>query len=263
MKTTILLFAFFFAFSILTIAQTTNPLDEKYMPPATSVFGSKLNKTIHTSSNGDNDQPDNALKIPLMEIPRGEFRMLYERKIVNKFSVEVGAGTSFVGDFVNKFVAGFMAGLWGDAIPEYSYFGYDVLPLKVMLDHSNFDYGYLYSFAARYYFSYGNIAPSYVDFTFKKVIQNYDLYGSAYVQSPFSFKNTFLTLNLGSSYQTGNEKIRFIHNLGFGLGAKIGEWDEYLPVDRYSTTTRYFKSGMKRRNITPLISVKYNIGVCW
>lgn len=99
---------------------------------------------------------------------RGEFRFLYERKIVHGLNVEFGLGAPFTSDYVNYISARIMGGLWNDSDAELYY---SVLPLHVMLDNGSFDSGLLYSIALRYYFVDGNNAPSFIDFSYKNVNQ--------------------------------------------------------------------------------------------
>jgi hypothetical protein len=231
------------------------------MPPATSVFGSKLNSQVYAPSNADSDQPNNAFKIPVLEFFRGEFKFLYERKIIKGMNVELGFGASFAGDFVNIISSYIMGGLWGilrlKSGPIYS-----VLPLKKMLSDGSFDAGFIYSIALRHYFEYGSNSPSFVDFSFKNVSQSFTLSGSRY--STFDYSNKFLTLNLGNSWQSEKSNPRFIHSLAIGIGAKLGRWDEYLQYTKGNLIYDYFyKSGNIRSGISPLFIVKYNVGLCW
>lgn len=263
MKTTILLFAFFFAFPIVIIAQITNPLDERYMPPATSVFGSKLNKQVYARTNTDSDQPDNAIKIPVLELIRGEFRLTYERKIVKGISLEAGIGAPFTGDFINRINSDFMAGLWGDPEMFDNLYGLPVLPLHAMLRDGSFDSGFLYSVALRYYFPYGNNAPSYIDLTVRNVYREYYLYGSNYRSRTFFNQNTFIAAHLGFSWETGESKARFVNSFAFGLGVKLGKWDEFKPNDSGIINPVFYPTGNERSSVSPLVSVKYNMGICW
>ncbi|MEI6347907.1 MAG: hypothetical protein WCP69_08175 [Bacteroidota bacterium] len=260
MKIKLVLIFAFFSIQFLK-AQNSNPLDEKYTPPRSSVFGSSQ-KNLNISDN-ENDSPCHAIKIPVLEILRGEFRILYEQRIINRLTAEVGIGMPVAGNFVNKAIAGIWFGLWGDPDPDYRDYGDTRVALKTMLDNSVFDSGYLFSFGLRYYFPMGNNAPSYIDITYKNVAQNFFIVNSSFLKSTFSYNNKFITVNLGYSWASGNSTIKFIHNLGFGLGAKWGKWDEFIATVPNLVSPKFNTTGNKKSNIVPILSIKYNIGLNW
>lgn len=241
-------------------SQTVNPLDEKYTPPKSSLFFEENSKR---ASFGGVDLSNHSIKFPVLDLIRGEFRVLYEQKVFNNFSVEGGVGLSFMKDFVNSKVAIVMAGLWGDADYDVGWHSYDRAPVKMMLDNSSFESGFIYSIALRYYFPKVPQSPSFIDITCKRVNLEHYVSGVNFRSSTFVYNNTYLTLNLGFSSKSDHVSRQFWNSLAFGVGAKFGKWDEYLPNYAPFLNPVYSKSGLFRKGVSPLFTVKYVVGICW
>jgi hypothetical protein len=233
-------------------AQNTNPLEDKNSPAKSSTFGSEKRE-----GNENEKQPKISFKIPMLELFRGEFRLLCERKISNGYGLEVGAGMSFSKDFINNMNSEYMAELWGDPLYDNKWSTPHILPLRTMLKNGQFENGLIFSLALRYYYLDRKF-PSFFDVTVKNTNQEFMLNGMNSQEASFKYNNVFITGNFGILFKMSSSKSNFVNSFSLGLGVKIGSWDEYLYNDQQFANSGYYKSGKKRIGVSPVFSIKYN-----
>lgn len=251
------------ALTLHAYSQNSNPLDERFTPPPTSIFAGKGKNDGGLNSSSSFTVLSHAIKISTLELSRGEFGLLYEQKLIKNITIEAGIGICFAENYVNQINSMIMGGLWNEEFYDKDYFLYNVLPLRKMLVDGSFSSGYLYSIAVRNYFSTFNNSSMFLDLVFKKANQEFFLGGKGYKNSSFSYKNTYVTLNLGYSWKSAIPKVVFIHNIGFGLGVKFSKWDLFMPINPNYYPFVYEKKDQLKTGINPIVSLKYNLGFCF
>jgi hypothetical protein len=253
------LFSLLILFYFQSFAQFNIPKDEKYTPPKNSIFN-KINTPVKNKTD-KYDQVNNAIKISLLELIRGEGRITYERKIINQISAEIGLGGQFVNDFVNTTLSGMWYGLWSDPNPDYTEVSDSRVALKTLFNNADLSSGSVISFALRYYFTKHQSNLSYADITYKNVYQNFEIFSGYFNQKKFSYINQLFLFNLGNTWVKNSAQSKLIYNFGIGLGFKLGKWEEFLKTE--STHLIYYKTGNYKKNIIPVLSMKFNVGFYW
>ncbi len=252
--------------SVLMFAQTTNPLDEKYKPPVNSVFGK--GDIGNSSSHSISDRKSNMISLGLTDFARQNIRLFYERKLTSSLAVSAGFGIGFGKDIIEQkltfyeFIKDF-----GDNSTREGLFLTDIY------NNSIFKSSIVFSLSLKNYYSEDASKSDYINFDWKMANNRFDLERNGmFDPSSLDFKSTvhYFSFMMGFVYRSGNGKINFVHDFSYGGGLKYTMYDTFIstlkPVDlqNYPEESWYRKKiGFNQRIFTPVILIRYQLGIGW
>lgn len=243
-------------------AQTTNPLDEKYKPPVTSVFGKGDVKS--SSFRSISDRKANMVSLVLTDLARQNFRLLYERKLTSTLATTAGFGLGFGIDIFEKHLNfyDFVEEREG-ALPREGLF------LLSLYNNSTFKSSYVFSLSLKNYFSEDASNSSYINFDWKMANNRFDLERNGkFDPSSLDFKSKvhYFSFMMGFVYRSGNGKINFVHDFSLGGGFKYVIYDTFIRTLKpaYPDDAWYRKKlGFNQTMFTPLFIIRYQLGIGW
>lgn len=237
-------------YSVPVEAQNSNALDEKNAPISASVFGS--GKGDSKSQSGCSIRTKRILKMPLAEILRKELSVKFEYQLKSHFSVNGLVGTPTGKDNIECF--------WSDVVNTDDCFA--------IQNSSLFKSGYIYGLSLKYYFNEKNFAFPFCEFGYKNVFRKYQITRDGYTPNEISDKMDYFLLSIGNLWVKGYNKTKITQEFSFGLGFKIVSWDTFdakniLDSDGYIVQMVYEKNPKRDFYSSPIISIRYNLGIGW
>ncbi|MEI6347908.1 MAG: hypothetical protein WCP69_08180 [Bacteroidota bacterium] len=253
----------FFTFTIrFGLAQNKNPLDERYTPLKSSIFGSEKSSK-KSNLNNDIFRSANMIKLSLTDFARSQVRLVYERSFSSSFSVTAGFGWSYGPDYIENLSTsgGLMTDLFKQNEPGEE--------LSSLQHFSKYQSGYSISTTLKYIISEEYPSTSFVEFGYKYARQNYksliEISGVPVSDALFKANFNVLSVAYGNNWTYSSGRISFTHELSYGLGLKFYSWDQYLEIrDNRGYSVSFDKQANKTiSNKYPIFILRYQMGIGW
>lgn len=247
---TLLLFAYF-------NSKAQNSDEDKLSPPKNSIFNNNRDNT--NNNNETTDKPKNSIRIPILSMIRTEFGLQYERSFSPKFSSTVGFGYLSNIDKVEK--------ISSELVYDLSENKTSGRHISKLLSDSKMKSGFYYELSLKYETSGEQKISSFFEFGYKNTNRILTLTNNEvnYINPEYHLACHYLRLSSGFLfYGSGANKIKFTHELSYGIGFKIAKWNKYyfnqntnLPDDTY------IRSNTKESYTYPYLTFRYAIGFGW
>lgn len=245
-------------------AQNANPLDEKYKPASSSIFGrpaaTSTNRSIQT------DRKPNAITFVLTDFARSSIGFNYERKLNESFSTNAGIGIAIGRDLIETALNFY-------ELKEEIGGTYESVSVSDLYGDSKYASGYNGSLGMKYFFNNDNSYNQHIGVRWRMASGNYTLPRNGdYSPSSLAFnvKTHIFSLAWGFSYCSGAGKAVFIHDMSYGFGAKLTYYDYYFetskPADlqtEWNLTWKAKQENNKRMLLSPVFLFRYQLGISW
>ncbi|MEI6347909.1 MAG: hypothetical protein WCP69_08185 [Bacteroidota bacterium] len=265
-STWLLLICIVMSISSKLVAQTGNSLDERYKPPANSVFGSKSSNLSHKKNDYNYKQ---SLSFPTLSLARKEISIDYQFRLAPQVFGSLMLGVTFGDDYVEKRLT-FSQFLEGEEIIIGGKPGYH---LNSFYYHTKYQSGFLFSSAVKLYSFEGESSSDFYCIRYKFVSRNYELpdnmgtYNLSNYPDGTSFNTNihYVAFQWGYSWCLNLAQKKFIHELSFGFGIKLSKWDQYLDVlDKNNYVIGLKKvPTVKITSLSPCGFMEYRLGFGW
>jgi hypothetical protein len=248
--------AFFFIVSLALLftsgkVQAQEELEEYYIPPASSVFGS--NSTDVSEKDGDENYPVYSIRFIPTTLARNIISFEYEKSLSETFSVGLVGGYCLGKSYIQTETIG---------LRDYSGDGSKLSPDE-MLRNSSPDGGGLVvgAYLRIYVDSYYNENDRFWEIQFRKWSYGFDVDGYDAVEgnSRGRLSNNFIGLLWGLQSFAG-KKDNFIVDSKLGIGLNLGTYDSFDIEEDFFTGEYYYSKSTEERFMVPMFYYSIALG---
>lgn len=255
-----------------SFAQISNPLDDKYKPHPTSIFGSNNQSNSSARNIRTSTRKMNQFTLLVTDVSRSNIRIDYERKLSNSMAAIGGFAFSYGKDYMERHMNLYEM---SRDLDNYSNTG---RPLDYLYEASNIKNGYSVLLGLKLYYNEEDSYSSYFSLQWKMTNANYTLQNEQYSYNYYepSPKNIEYNVNLnyfsicmGTSFRYNISKIVLINDFSYGIGLKLVYFDKYIAARKPSelqvngNDEWFIKTNHRENYLNPYILFRYQLGIAW